>query len=171
MNKQTLSVIAFILAALITTWSVVRFLKRPPVETPLEPAVVLQERIESAQPLEVRVEAARRLARHGVQARQEIRQVFQTARAQEETEVLLPIMTAIGESREWKEIPSLVELMRHPDIRVRGRAGAIAQRLIGADYGFRAELPEAESNAVIAKIEEALPVMQPRLQEFYGNDE
>ena len=48
---------------------------------------------------------------------------------------------ALGLTEDWSSIPVLLEICDDPNPLIRGRAGVALQRIIGADYQFRADDP------------------------------
>jgi hypothetical protein len=69
-----------------------------------------------------------------------------------ETRVRAAAADALGEIADWEAIPQLLEAMNDPDPIVRGRAGVAAQKIVGADYHFRAEAPEEERREIMGLI-------------------
>lgn len=151
-----------VIAALV---SAVRWLW--PDEPRLDPPQVLEEQVRSATSTEQKVEAARQLVRHGPQASPQIGRLLREYRA-DEPEVMVPLLEAAGKARRWQELPRLFELMEHPDVRIRGKAGAAARVIMGADYGFRATDPPQKRAEDLARMKAIYREMLPRLQEFYG---
>lgn len=117
----------------------------------------------------VRAGGAQGLLELGKQARAQIRRAIEEYE-DGEVEVLLPLIRAVQRAEAWRGLPRLFDLMESTDRRIRGRAGAAAQQLMGAAYGFAAGAAEPERAAVIARMREAyeIPSYQARLQEFYG---
>lgn len=135
---------------------------------PLDPPEVVAKRLAKTEPTEQRVEAAQDLVRHGAAALPQIQTAIKQ-HARDEPEVVAPLIQAAMRAEDYQSLPELFDLMEHPDERIRGRAGAAVQRLMGADYGFRAKLSRAERSKIVAQIRSEYVVLKGRLEEVYGN--
>jgi len=151
-----------VIAALV---ALVRWLV--PDQPPLEPPEVLEEQVLSAPDTEQKAYAARQLVRHGVQARPQIRRLLREYH-ENEPEVMVPILEAAGKARCWQDLPRLFELMEHPDPRIRGKAGAAARTIMGADYGFRATDPPEKRAKDLARMKAIYREMRQDLERFYS---
>jgi hypothetical protein len=113
-------------------------LRMLPEEEKIEPPQVLAEQIlQSKTPVKQRAIAARKMIVHGRAARPEIRRVVESYKGND-PEVIIPLVQATAKANNYQSIPRLFELMEHPDVRIRGKAGAAVRKMMGADYGFRA---------------------------------
>ena len=65
-------------------------------------------------------------------------------------------------------MPTLIELLDHHDPLDRGRAGAAITKIIGADMGYRANMPEAERKKMIEAIKFTYQQALPQLQQHYS---
>ena len=72
-------------------------------------------------------------------------------------------------NRDYRSMPSLLDLLEHEDSLVRGRAGAAVQKILGADFGFRANLPEDQRAKVIAVIRHDYELAKGRFSTVYGD--
>jgi len=54
-------------------------------------------------------------------------------------EVRASAARSLGRMQCWQAMPELVDALEDPDVLVRGRAGAAVCRILGVDFGFRAE--------------------------------
>jgi hypothetical protein len=113
-------------------------------------------------------EAARALLQHGKAARGVAGRTLEQYRGND-PEVLIPLIQATAKAGDWESVPRLVELMEHPDVRVRGKAGAAVRIIMGADYGFRAEDPPHKRREAIKLINQIYPTMKNKLQQHYGS--
>ena len=137
----------------------------PEPEEPLEPPAVLVEKLETAPPQE-KVQAAQDFIRHGPAARIEVRRSLEHHQNYE-PEVLQPLLQATAKHRVYRSMPTLIELLDHPDPNVRGYAGAAITKIFGADYGYRADMPEDQRRQMIERIEVIHQGALPQLQDHY----
>ena len=137
-----------------------------PVE-PLPPPGVLAQTLDSSASKEEKVKAANGFVRHGPVARLEVRSALSQHKVYE-PEVVEPLVQATMKNRDYRSVPALIELLDHPDPLVRGRAGAAITKIIGADMGYRANMPEAERKKMIKAIEFTYREALPQLQRHYS---
>jgi hypothetical protein len=135
-------------------------------EQRLDPPEVLQQRILSSPSVDEQAAAARDMVRHGRRARPQINRVL-TEYRDDRPEVMVPLLQAAQKARTWQSLPRLFALMEHPDPRVRGKAGAAAREIMGADYYFRANDPPEDRARVLARIRAIYQQMKPELEQFY----
>ena len=121
----------------------------------LDPPEVLADRILNSPSAEERAAAARDMIRHGTRAREEIGRVLAGYQG-DEPEVMVPLLQAAMKARTWQSLPQLFELMEHSDPRIRGKAGAAASRIMGADYYFRADDPPQQRAEVLTRMKAVL---------------
>jgi hypothetical protein len=140
----------------------------PSSEVPLDPPQVVAQRFNDSSAAEEKVRAARDFIRHGETARIEIRAALEQ-HSSLEPEVVAPLVQATGKTRDYRSMPTLLDLLEHPDPAVRGAAGTAVQKILGADFGFRANAPEAERAKLIKEMRHDYEVAGPRLREFYNN--
>jgi hypothetical protein len=136
----------------------------------LDPPAVLQQRVLESNSVEVQSQAARDMLRHDEQARPEARRMLAEYRGSE-TAVLVPLVEGVQKQRDWRSLPRLFELLEHPDARVRGKAGAAAREIMGADYGFRAEDPPEVRFEAIQRMRLIHKTLVPQLERFYSAQE
>lgn len=137
--------------------------------TPLAPPPVVEERLtDQDAPPEKRVEAARDLLRHGEQARMEIRRAV-AQHEQHEPQVLATLLQATGKTRDYRSMPELIELLRHEDPLIRGRAGAAIQKIMGVDFFYRANDSPQRREEIIKMIEDDYHNSSGMLKEFYND--
>jgi hypothetical protein len=153
---------------LVTIVAVVNYW--PSADEPLDPPHVVAERFNTSSAPEEKIRAARDFIRHGENARVEIRAALSQHDALE-PEVVAPLLQATGKTRDYRSMPTLLDLLEHPDPEVRGAAGTAVQKILGADFGFRANAPEDERARLIQEMRHDFEVAGPRLQEFYGNQD
>ena len=67
-------------------------------------------------------------------------------------EVRAAAAQSLGRMRIWQAMPSLVDALEDPDPLVRGRAGASVRRMLGVDFGFRANASLADRERAVRKI-------------------
>ena len=70
----------------------------------------------------------------------------------EQPKVRAAAARALGRLHLWDGMPALVEALEHPDPLVRGRAGVAVRKMLGRDYGFRADDRRARRLQAIANI-------------------
>lgn len=138
----------------------------PEQREPLPPPQVLAEQLDNATTKEERVEAARAFIRHGDAARVEVRAALEQHK-QYEAEVVAPLLQATMKNRDYRSLPTLIDLLEDEDPNVRGRAGAAIQKILGADFGFRANLPKEEREKIIEFIKQDYEQARPRLPVVY----
>lgn len=136
-----------------------------PIE-PLDPPGVLAQRLETAPP-DQKVKAANDFVRHGEAARSEVRSAL-SQHQRHEPEVVAPLLQATMKNRDYRSMPTLLDLLEHEDPIVRGRAGAAIQKILGADLGFRANAPDEERTRVIKLIRQDYENGMSRMHEFYS---
>lgn len=139
-----------------------------PKERPLDPPQVVVQRLKTAEKKAARVKAARDLIRHGERARVEIRSAVREHQ-HDDPEVLAPLVQATMKTRDHRSMPTLIELLEHPDPLVRGRAGAAIQKILGADFGYRANDPPQQRAKIVELIKQDYQNAQDRIREFYGD--
>lgn len=71
----------------------------------------------------------------------------------ETVEVRAAAARGLGRMRIWQAMPSLVDALEDPDPLVRGRAGAAVRRILGVDFGFRADASPAARERAVRKIQ------------------
>ena len=134
---------------------------------PLEPPPVLAQTLDSSASTEQKVKAANDFVRHGPAARMEVRSAI-TQHSRYEPEVVAPLVQATMKNRDYRSVPSLIELLDHPDPLVRGRAGTAITKILGADVGYRANMPEAERKKMIEAIKFTYQESLPQLRRHYA---
>jgi len=145
--------------------SLIRWLT--PDEPRLDPPQELEQQVLNAPSIEQKARAARDLVRHGTQAAPQVGRLLHEYH-EEEPEVMVPLLEAAGKARRWQDLPRLFELMEHPDPRIRGKAGAAARVIMGADYGFRATDPPRKRAEDLARMKLIYREMLPDLKQYYG---
>jgi hypothetical protein len=108
------------------------------------------------------------MIRHGRRARVEVGRALANYRG-EEPEVLVPLVQATMKAGSWQSLPRLFQLMEHSDPRIRGKAGAAASGLMGADYYFRADDSPEKREEILARMRVIYERMKPDLQRVYGD--
>ncbi|MHC4181327.1 MAG: hypothetical protein ACYSWU_27840 [Planctomycetota bacterium] len=131
-----------------------------------DPPEVLQDRILNSPSVKERAAAAREMVYHGPAARPQVNRVLDQYKGNE-PEVMVPLLQASMKTGAWQSLPKLFKLMEHPDPRIRGKAGAAASKIMGADYYFRADDPPQERAKVLARMKDIYEQMKPRLNEYY----
>jgi hypothetical protein len=139
-------------------------------EEQLDTPEVLADQIVQGESLEQQIIAARKMIRHGSQARGEVERVLVEYRG-DDPEVIIPLVQAAGKAKAWRSIPNLFELMEHPDRQIRGKAGAAVRRIMGADYYFRAGDPEAKRKEKLDMMKRTYKVLKPELARLYDGEE
>ena len=61
---------------------------------------------------------------------------------------LVGVINTISDANDLYAMPQLITLLNNNDPYVRGRAGVAAQKILGADFGFKANMPEADRKKV-----------------------
>ncbi len=129
-------------------------------EEEIEPPRVLAEQIlQSETPVEQRAAAARKMVIHGSAARPEIRRVVENYKG-DDPEVIIPLVQATAKANNYQSIPRLFDLMEHPNVRIRGKAGAAVRKMMGADYGFRAADPKSKRDEKLKMMKRAYGHME-----------
>ncbi len=113
------------------------------------------------------VQAAHGLLRHGRNSRAEIRHVLIHYDGNK-PEVIEALLQAATTAREWNSLPRIFQLMEHSDLQVRGRAGATARVIMGADFGFRAGHSPRRRAESIAMMKAEFEIARPVYEELYG---
>ena len=72
--------------------------------------------------------------------------------ARETPEVRAAAARSLGRMRIWAAMPSLINALEDPNPTVRGRAGAAVRRILGVDFGFRANASLADRARAVAEI-------------------
>lgn len=167
MNRETVyySIIgsAVVIVGLVTYLS-----RRSAPQSTLPAPRDLQQQVAAEAPTETKVHAARNLIRHGRAARTEVRQSLERHESQPPA-VVVPLLQATAKNRDHRSLPTLVQLLEHPDSEVRGQAGVAVRKILGADFGFRANDPPDKRAKAVAHIKRDLEVAGPRIAEFYGD--
>ncbi len=81
-------------------------------------------------------------------------------------EVRSAAATALGRIESWEAGPKLIEALRDPDPRVRAQAGVALKRIMGVDFGYRANDPKREE--AIRRIEHWWPRFLAKHRDFTG---
>lgn len=124
------------------------------------------EQIETSPQVEQRAAAARQMVYHAPTARREVRQMLDKCDTTE-PKVVVPLIEATMKSRDWRSVPRLFELMEHEDVRIRGKAGAAARVIMGADYFFRANDPPEKRAEKLALMRQSYQRMIPEFARVY----
>ena len=135
-------------------------------EDRLDPPEVLEDRILNSPSVEEQAAAARDMVRHGRRARAEVGRVLAKYEGNN-PDVMVPLLQAAMKARTWRSLPRLFQLMEDPDPRIRGKAGAAARKIMGADYYFRADDPPKERAEALARMKAIYEHMKPDLNGFY----
>lgn len=133
---------------------------------PLDPPEIVAERLEQSDSTDVKVRAAHDFIRHGERARVQVRQAL-ASHANYEPEVVAPLLQATMKNRDLASAPTVIALLEHPDPKVRGRAGAAVRKILGADFGFRANDPPEKRRKIVKIIKDDFEFGQAHLQEIY----
>ncbi len=153
-------------AGILVILAVVMWQFWPAANKPLDPPEVVAQRLDSSPTKEGKVQAAQDLVRHGPAAREQIRAAI-SHYEDYEPEVVAPLAQAAMKSEDYQSLPVLLRMMEDEDANVRGRAGAAVQRIMGADYGFRANMPADERARIIAQIQSEIVLFRDRFPEVY----
>ena len=132
----------------------------------LDPPEVLKHRILNSRSAEEKASAARDMLRHGARARVQVRRALAEYEGHDPG-VIVPLLQATMKARDWRSLPELFKRMEHPHPRIRGKAGAAARMIMGADYYFRANDPPQKRKEVLARMIAIHERMLPDLQRFY----
>ncbi len=138
---------------------------------PLVPPERLAERaLELSETVETRREAAQQLGDWGQQAyadpavRERAAPVFQRVlRESNDPIVRSEALRGITAARDWDAMELVLMAMEDEDPIVRGRAGAAAQKLLGVDFGYRANDPPAKRERILNGIRQEFQKMQSAL--------
>jgi len=131
-----------------------------------DPPDVLQQRIVSGETVKEQSQAAQDMIYHGESARGYAGPALERYHGKE-PEVVVPLIQATQKARDWRSLPELFKLMEHPDPRIRGKAGAAAQEIMGADYFFRANDPPEKRAEKLAMMKESYRNLVPDLERCY----
>ena len=134
---------------------------------PLPPPAVVAQTLDTSSQTEQQVAAANQFVRHGPAARQEVRTAL-TQHQRYEPEVVEPLVQATMKNRDYRSMPTLIELLNHDDPMVGGRGGAAITKSLGVDVGYRAELPEDQRKKMIEAIRMTYENSMPQLREHYS---
>ncbi len=131
-----------------------------------DPPEVLEDRILNSASSKEQAAAAHDMVCHGDAARAEIGRVLVRYEGNN-TEVLIPLLQATMKAHAWQSVPRLFELMEHPNPRIRGKAGAAASEIMGADYYFRANHSPEKRAQALARMRGIYAQMKPELERVY----
>jgi hypothetical protein len=120
----------------------------------LDTPAALAQRVRDGASTEERVAAARGLTRCGAAARQEIRRALAESR-DAPPEVRCALLEAAMKIRDWRSLPEVFAAMDDADVAVRGRGGAAAREISGADNRFRADDPPEKRGKLVNELREA----------------
>ena len=134
---------------------------------PLPPPAEVAQTLDNSSQTEQQVAAANQFVRHGPAARQEVRTAL-NQHQRYDPEVVEPLVQASMKNRDYRSMPTLMELLNHEDVMVRGRAGAAVTKILGVDVGYRAEMPEPERKKMIEAIRMTYENSLPQLREHYA---
>lgn len=127
---------------------------------------VLEERILEGDSVETRSQAARDMIYHGERARGSAGEALTNYRG-DEREVLIPLIQAVQKARDWRALPRLFELMDSPDPWIRGKAGAAAGKILGADFGFRGNDSPEQRAKILDNMRKSFEGMEAAYEEIY----
>ncbi len=77
----------------------------------------------------------------------------------------------LGTRRDVESMPALLDAMEDADALVRGRAGAAVQKILGADFFFRADDPPDKRADTLARIRAHWEAWQEKASESSANEE
>jgi hypothetical protein len=165
-SKAVLVALGVAVAAMVAWWC------WPSGAQRVDPPQVLQERVLQGSSPEVQSQAAQDMVKYkpSEEARTSVHQALAEYRGNE-PEVLVPLVQSVLKQRDHKSLPRLLDLMEHPDPRVRGKAGAALSEIMGADYGFRAGDPPEKRRKVLKYVREIYPAMLPKIERFYSEQQ
>jgi HEAT repeat protein len=146
------------LVAVINYW--------PSGEEPLDPPAIVAERLTTSSSADEKVRAAHDFIRHGESARVEIRAALERHETLE-PEVVAPQLQATGKTRDYRSMPTLLELLESPDPLVRGQAAVAIEKILGVEFGFDPHASPAERAKMVALIKQDYQNAGARLEEFY----
>ena len=111
--------------------------------------VLKQAAISDPRP-EVKEAAVRALDNYAEAAAPVMIEVFDKKETHPEAKALAA--DSLGKNRVWEAMPKLVDALEDPSPVVRGRAYAAVRKILGLDYGFRAEADESVRKPIVARI-------------------
>ncbi len=141
---------------------------RSPAEAPLQSVDEIVLELEESSTTEAKVAAAKKFIRHGSAARVEIRKAL-TSHQDDQPKVVDTLLQATIKTLDYRSMPTLLELLEHPDSYVRGRANAAICKILGADFGFDPNEDPKFQAEVREKIKADYKNSQQRLPEFYSD--
>jgi hypothetical protein len=139
-------------------------------EDKLDPPGVLEQKVLNAASTAERIDAAKGLICHGPAARREVRRALAQSR-QNDPEVRACLLQATMAIRDWRSLPEIFAAMGDSDTTIRGRAGAAAQQIMGADFQFRAADPSEKRAAILTVMRREYDLVKARYPEFYPEQE
>ncbi len=138
--------------------------------TKLDPPGVLVEKVLHGDSVDEQVSAAKGLILHGAAARKEIRRAL-AASHESDPQVRAYLLQAVTQAKDWRSLPEIFAAMEDPDAVVRGRAAAAAVKIMGKDYGFRANDPPEKRAKILATIRHDAEALKSRYMKFYSDQE
>ena len=115
-----------------------------------------------------REEAALCLSRHPDKPVAELRRVFTESDSER---VRVAAALGLGLVRDWDSVPRLLEAMQSPSVLLRSRAATAVNRIVGQDFGFRAQDPQPQRRKAIEVIKKNWPLCREIYQAKQGRTE
>ncbi len=154
MHKNLLLILAGALFVVLVLVYAVLFLRSS--ERQRSPEELVQVILESTDPVE-QEKAAVELAGLGEPALEHMRRVL----AESKSDVVRgAAIRGLGSQFDYESMESLLDAMTDPSPLVRGPAGAAAQNMVGADFGFTAGAPPEKRERAIADIRGEWEIMR-----------
>jgi hypothetical protein len=167
MNRDYIPYIVIAGCVLVTGALLLRS-NAPPATPPLPSTEVIVQQLETGKTSEEKVAAVKQLIRHGKKARMQVRKAL-TVHRNDEPRVIMTLLQATRETRDYRSVPTAIELLEHPDPYVRGQANSAVCKIIGAEFGFQAKVDPKQQTAIIKMMKDDYEAGLPRLQEFYAD--
>jgi hypothetical protein len=131
---------------------------------------VLEEKVLHGESVDERVNAAQGLIQHGTAARKEVRRALAASR-QNDPEVRAYLLQAAMGIKDWRSLPEMFAAMEDPDATIRGRGATAAVKIMGMDFGFRANDPPEKRKKILAEMRREYKASEPKYPQFYSDQE
>lgn len=92
--------------------------------------------------------------------------VLKTLRGAKSTQVKAAAANALGKFAHWEAVEALIDAMEDESPEVRGSANMALRKILGLDYGFRANAPLAQRKQIVSRLRSEWQAQRPFYDDY-----